>query len=64
MACFILEYGTESGNAHVSIDWSEAKPVTVHHIDCIAWHGDMMQFQASFPIIFAEMLRNRVIREK
>lgn len=61
---FILEYGCIDGRAHVSIDWHEPKPVTVHHVDCIAWHGDMVQFQASFPTIFADMLRDGVIREK
>ena len=64
MSGFILEYGCTDGRAHVSIDWQETKPVTVHHVDCIAWHGDMMQFKVSFPSVFQEMIDNRVIREK
>jgi hypothetical protein len=63
MSGFILEYGSENGEIHVSIDMAQDQ-VTL-------WHGvgegvkmTTAEFEECWPNLVAEMVKNGVLRRK
>ena len=55
---FVLEYGSVSGEYHVSIDWALPLPVTVYGKDSTLpeYRGNIANFAILYPAILAEML--------
>lgn len=63
MSSFVLEYGSASGEFHVSIDMS-VNSVILYEKDNAAIAYTCEEFESKYPQIIEEMKENGVIRPK